>query len=168
VQFHQYFIPFCSGIVASRLCERDTIDESGKCYSLDPSVWPLPHRAGSPGSPSVRGGPRLNGRSFGLCWNSGQNDLHIEFQVLLLSRDCCVACSERAARDLAAPDWDRGRAFLICTNYANHANHRKPRFKEIPILLENPWKSQVYYGNPLSLVLERLRRFAWFAMISAF
>ena len=48
-----------------------------------PRVWPLPHRVGSTGSPYVRGGPRLNGRSFGLCWNSGQNDLHIEFLVLL-------------------------------------------------------------------------------------
>lgn len=43
---------------------------------------PLP--SGLSGVPTVRGGPGLGGRSFGLCWNSGQNDLHIEFQVLLL------------------------------------------------------------------------------------
>ena len=43
---------------------------------------PLP--SGLSGVPSVRGGPGVGGRSFGLCWNSGQNDLHIEFQVLLL------------------------------------------------------------------------------------
>ena len=54
-----------------------------KVLFFGPRVWPLPHRVGSTGSPYVRGGPRLNGRSFGLCWNSGQNDLHIEFLVLL-------------------------------------------------------------------------------------
>ena len=39
--------------------------------------WPIPYWVGSRGSPSVWGGPRHPRGSFGLCWNSGQNDLHI-------------------------------------------------------------------------------------------
>ena len=48
---------------------------------------------GVSGVPQCSGRPRTNGRSFGLCWNSGQNDLHIEFQVLLLS-NCCISDNE--------------------------------------------------------------------------
>ena len=64
---------------------------------------------GSTGSSYVKGRPapaRLNGRSFGLCWNSGQNDLHIEFLVLLLCGGggvvgCCIVETTNIVSSLA-------------------------------------------------------------------
>ena len=67
----------------TQLCKFDCAKEVLESAILRTKGLTAPPPSGLYRIPYVRGGPRLHGRSFGLCWNSGQNDLHIEFLVLL-------------------------------------------------------------------------------------